>query len=120
MAYSDVYNVPKKLQKKVEASANSLPKKKVPKNIIQHKYHYSKDTLVMNHERDRCPLLAHQFHSSRYHRVSASKETIFGKQELKKYENTYTPIKIHDIVPGVVNNERILYAKAIVEKDMMT
>ena len=120
MAYSHVYNAQKEMQKKMEASVNSIPKRKVPKKQIRHKHHYSKDYLVMIHERDRCPVLDRPSHSTYHDPVSASKLTVFGKQDLKKYENTYTPIKIYDMLPGVVNKERILYAKAIVEKDMMT
>ena len=120
MAYSQAYNAQKEMEKKMEASFNSVPKKKVPKKQMKHKHHYSKDYLVMIHERDRCPVLDNPTRSTIHDRVSASKVTVFGKQDLKKYENTYKPIKIHDMVPGIVNKERILYAKAIVERDMMT
>ena len=120
MAYSELHDLERKMQQNMANSFDSRPKKKIPKKHILRNSHYTKEFLLMNHQnqghKTGVPIMPATIHDP----VSASKVTVFGKQDLKKYENTYTPIKIHDMVPGVVNKERILYAKAIVEKDMMT
>ena len=106
---------------KLGAKLSSLPKTTIPKKSILHNYHYTKEFLITNH-----PDIPKTFATDRLSqktwpdKVSTSKKTVFGKQDLKKYENSYTPIKIHDMAPGVVNRERILYAKAIVDSAMMT
>ena len=120
MAYSELHDLERKMQQDLTNSFNSGAQKKIPKKYILHDSYYTKEFLLMNHQghsqETGVPIMPTTSHDP----VSASKLTVFGKQDLKKYENTYTPIKIHDMVLGVVNKERILYAKAIVEKDMFT
>ena len=113
MAYSELHEMRNN-------SFNSTPKKKIPKKYILHNSHYTKEFLLMYHQEQSHRTGISMMPTTYHDPVSASKLTVFGKQDLKKYENTYTPIKIRDMVLGVVNKERILYAKAIVEKDMLT
>ena len=118
MAYSELEDLGRKMQQDLTNSFNSSPKKKIPKKHILRNSHYTKEFLLLNHKNQghRIPTGMSVISKTTTHDpVSASKLSVFGKQDLKKYENTYTPIKIHDMVPGIVNKERILYAKAIVE-----
>ena len=101
----------------LSSSMNSAPKKVVPKKHRLAQGHYTREFLLSNHQR----MLANRKlvnilpGTTSHDSVSSSKVTIFGKQDLKKYENSYTPIKVRDLVPGVVNREKIVYAKTIVE-----
>ena len=110
-----------KEMRKLASSFSSVPKKKIPRKHIIHNNHYTKEFLFSSHgTRLENLLMPTVGHSTAPDLVSTSKMSIFGKQDLKKYENTYTPIKIHDLTPGAVNKERILYAKTIVDNVVMT
>ncbi|KAI6657546.1 TPR domain-containing protein [Oopsacas minuta] len=124
MIPSDICQAERQLRQKLTTSFDSpRNKKNIPKNFILRNNHYSKEFLLSNHQtrlinRNLPPVIP--FPITCNDAVSSSKMTVFGTQDIKKYENTYTPIKIHDLVPGVVNKKSILYAKAIVESSIMT
>ena len=123
MADSDLHDLEKMMQQQMTNTFNSAPKKKIPKKHILRNSHYTKEFLISNQQsrkKDLNLIGNRGMPITSGDAVSVSKMTVYGKQELKKYENTYTPIKIHDMVPGVVNDKKILYARAIVESNMMT
>ena len=105
------------LQKMMIAQRDSTPKKKIPKKYKLPRGHYTKEYLLENHQITLDESFKYKTTPLRTTQdpISCSKVTVFGKQDLKKYENSYTPIKIRDLTPGVVNRERIVYAKIIVE-----
>ena len=120
MAYSDLGYLDRNTRQDRANYLNSLPINIISKEHILHNSYYTKEFLLMNHQRQSLrtgvPIMPATIHDP----VSASKLTIFGKQDLKKYENTYIPIRIHHMVPGIVNKERILYAKTIVERHIIS
>ena len=119
-SHKDKAILEKELQR-LSNAFNSVPKKKVSKKHILRNYHYTKEFLLLNHPTiEQCLPGPSLRRMTLPDAVSTSKMTVFGKQDLKKYENSYTPIKIHDMAPGVVNRERILYAKASVDGVVMT
>ena len=106
-------------QKILGAIWDSKPKTKVSKKYKLPRGHFTKELLLQKHQ----DLLDHSYKTSlapglqitRHDPISCAKVTVFGKQDLKNYENSYTAIKIRDLIPGVVNRERIVYAKTIVD-----
>ena len=120
MAYSDLGYLERNTRQDRANYLNSLPINIISREHILHNSYYTKEFLLMNHQRQSLrtgvPIMPATIHDP----VSASKLTIFGKQDLKKYENTYIPIRIHHMVPGIVNKERILYAKTIVERHIIS
>ena len=111
-----------RMERELETRFTNAPQKEIPEQDIIHKFYYTKQFLLKNHQNMQQKTLLTNIIGkiTQPDKVSTSKKTVFGKQDLKKYENSYTPIKIHDMAPGVVNRERILYAKAIVDSAMMT
>ena len=78
------------------------------------KGHYTREFLISDHQQLIRDLKGRYPMSTIPDRVSASKLTIPSNQNLTKYKK-YKKIKIHDLSIGVVNMERILYAKTIVK-----